>query len=320
MTELTPTDWTQVDIFTTTQGLEPLGAALMDVGFPSVAIRDAADFEAFLEGKNGHWDYIDDSLMALREAETAVTVYLPGNQQGRDGLLAIGDMLGRLKKLDEAEEWGRLEYALSGVKEEDWAFAWKKYYKPVQVGERLVICPSWEEYAPEQGQTILKLDPGMAFGTGTHESTRLCLQSLQSVIKGGEKVLDIGCGSGILAIAAVLLGANSAVGVDIDQVAVRVAGENAELNDVENKTEFFCGDLADKVSGTYQVVCANIVADIIIRFAPEVPRYLERGGYFLVSGIIDARAQEVEDFVTGQGFALEQRLDEGGWAAMLFSL
>ncbi|MDL2234168.1 50S ribosomal protein L11 methyltransferase [Ruminococcaceae bacterium OttesenSCG-928-L11] len=314
------TNWTQVDIFTTTVGLEPVGAALMDVGFPAFAIQDAADFEQFLEGKNGHWDYIDDDLMKLREAETTITVYLPDNQQGVDGLAAIREMLLRLKGLDGESLWGRLECQLTGVQEEDWAFAWKKYYKPVKTGERLVICPSWEEYMAGENEVVMRLDPGMAFGTGTHDSTRLCLGALEDVVTGGEAVLDIGCGSGILSIGALLLGAGSAVGVDIDQVAVRVAGENAELNGLADKTQFHCGDLAEKVTGQYDIVCANIVADIIMRFAPDVPRYLKKGGHFLTSGIIDARADEVLEAVKAQGFTLKSRRDSGGWVALLFVL
>ena len=312
-------NWIQADIFTTSTGVESLGAALMDIGYPSFAVKDSADFESFLEGKSGHWDYIDDGLMQLRNAETAITVYLPDNQQGRDGLALLKEMLVQMKKLDTQNEWGRLEYELCGVKEEDWAFAWKKYYKPVKIGNKLVICPSWEDYSPKDGEVVLSLDPGMAFGTGTHETTRLCLKTLENIVAGGEEVLDIGCGSGILSAAAVLLGAESAVGVDIDEVAVRVAGENAELNGISNKTEFICGDLAEKIHGKYDIVCANIVADIIMRFAVTVPDYIKNGGYFLTSGIIDSRADEVLDFVLDCGFTLCSRKEESGWVSLLFT-
>lgn len=308
--------WTQVDIFTTTQGLEPLGAALMEIGHPSFAITDAADFESFLAGNSGRWDYVDDSLMALREAESKVTVYLPDNQQGSDGLVAIREMLARLKSLDADGEWGRLACELSGVQEEDWATAWKKYYKPVEIGSRLVICPSWEDYDNREGRAVMRLDPGMAFGTGTHETTRLCLECLEDTVTGGESVLDVGCGSGILSIGALLLGAKSAVGVDIDEIAVRVAGENAALNGVENAARFFCGDLADKITGQYDVICANIVADVILRFAPQISGLLRKGGSLLVSGIIEAREEEVGAALTGLGFQLAGRLESGGWVCM----
>jgi ribosomal protein L11 methyltransferase len=307
--------WTQVDIYTTTQGLEPLGAALMDIGHPAFAIRDAADFESFLAGKQGRWDYVDDALLSLREAETAVTVYLPDNQQGADGLIAIREMLTRLQAMDTDSEWGRLTYELSGVREEDWATAWKKYFHPVPVGQKLLICPSWEE-APNDGRLVMRLDPGMAFGTGTHETTRLCLELLESHIHGGEDVLDMGCGSGILSIGALLLGAKRAVGVDIDEVAVRVAAENAAINGVESKASFLCGDLADKVTGDFDVICANIVADVILRFAPLVPGFLRPGGVFVVSGIIEPREAEVREALEALGFCQTARLESGGWVCL----
>ena len=312
-------NWIQVDIFTSTQGLEPVGAALAEIGFPAFSIQDAADFADFLAGKNGHWDYIDDDLMRLKDAETTVTVYVPDNSQGQDALPAIREMLMRLKEWDTEQEWGRLELTLTGVREQDWAGEWKQYYKPVKAGEKLVICPSWEEYSAAAGETVLLMDPGMAFGTGAHDSTRLCLQALEQIVTAGAEVLDVGCGSGILSIAALLLGADRAVGVDIDEVAVRVAQENAVLNGVGGKTSYICGDLARDITGKYDIVCANIVADIIMRFAPDVPAFLKEDGLFLVSGIIDTRGDEVIAFVTAQGFVLRERRESGGWLALLFA-
>ena len=313
-------NWIQVDIFTATPGLEPVGAALADIGFPAFSIQDSADFADFLAGKNGHWDYIDDDLMRLKDAETTVTVYVPENSQGQDGLPAIRDMLTRLKQLDTDKEWGRLEMAMTGVREQDWAGAWKQYYKPVKTGEKLVICPSWESYDPSPEETVLLMDPGMAFGTGAHDSTRLCLQTLEEIVAPGADILDVGCGSGILSIAGLLLGGAMAVGVDIDEVAVRVAQENANLNKVGGQVNYICGDLARDVTGQYDIVCANIVADIIMRFAPDVPAFLKKDGRFLVSGIIDTRGDEVIEFVTGQGFVLRERKEGGGWLALLFAL
>jgi ribosomal protein L11 methyltransferase len=258
---------------------------------------------------------VDDALLSLREAETAVTVYLPDNQQGADGLLAIREMLARLQAMDTEGEWGRLTYELSGVREEDWATAWKKYFHPVPVGKKLLICPSWEE-APADGRLIMRLDPGMAFGTGTHETTRLCLEALEQHIHGGEEVLDMGCGSGILSIGSLLLGAKNTVGVDIDEVAVRVATENAAINGVESKASFLCGDLADKVTGDFDVICANIVADVILRFAPLVPGFLRPGGVFVVSGIIEPREADVREALEALGFRQTARLESGGWVCI----
>ena len=202
------------------------------------------------------------------------------------------------------------------VDEEDWATAWKKYYFPTRVGERLVVCPSWEDYAPAPGEVVLTMDPGMAFGTGTHDTTRLCMQLLEKYAAPGVKLLDVGTGSGILAVAALLLGADSAVGVDIDEVAVRVAKENAAANGVGDRAAFLAGDLADRVDGRFAVVTANIVADVILRLIPDLGRFLEPGGVFIASGIIDTREADVVSALEGAGYRLADRRESGGWVAL----
>jgi len=308
-------EYLQVNVYTTTLGVEPVGALLLELGVGGYAVRDAADFEEFLAGKSGHWDYIEDELMALRHTETTLTVYLAQNQQGAEGLRLVKEGLERLKELDTHGKWGRLSYSLENVKEEDWAETWKQYYHPLAAGP-LTVCPSWEDYDAAPGEVVLRMDPGMAFGTGTHESTRLCLELLGESLRQGMQVLDIGCGSGILAIASLLLGAGSAVGVDIDQVAVRTSEENARRNGVENRASFHCGSLAGQVSGAYDIVVANIVADVIIGFVPDVPRLLRRGGVFIVSGIIDTREDEVAAALEAGGFTVTDRKTAGGWVAM----
>ena len=313
-------DWTQVDILTSTAGIEPLGASLMGLGINGFSIQDAADFESFLAGKQGHWDYIDDDLMKLREAPTVVSVYLANNQQGNEILAAVRSELDRLRGLDPAGDWGKLTFTLKGVREEDWATAWKKYYHPVKIGQKLVVCPSWEKYIPEPSETVLLLDPGMAFGTGTHTTTRLCLLMAEELVQGGERVLDIGCGSGILSVASVLLGASHASGVDIDSVAVRVAGENAALNGVSSKTEYLCSNLAESAKGRYDIIFANIVADAIISLLPDVPPLLTASGSFILSGIIDTREHDVLDAVEKTGLAISGRMEDGGWVALRCTL
>lgn len=309
-------DWTQIDIFTTTAGIEPVGAALLELNVGGYQVQDAADFEQFLQGKTGRWDYIDESLMKLRDTETTLTIYLAGNEQGTEQLAALKQALDRLRNADTLREWGRLEYALTGVREEDWSNAWKQYYRPTKVGERLVVCPSWEQYKPKPCETVVMLDPGMAFGTGGHDSTRLCMRLLESFLPDTARVLDLGCGSGILAVAALLLGAREATGVDIDEVAVRVAKENAALNAVAGKCSFFCGNLGDKVSGQYDLIFANIVADVIISFLPDVQRLLAPGGVFITSGIIDTREPDVQAALPAAGLSVRQRLESGGWVGL----
>ena len=309
--------WTQVEVFTTTQGIEPLTAALMDLGISGCSIQDAADFEAFLEGKQGRWDYIDENLMSLRNQESSVTFYLADNAQGREQMAQAKEAFARLKALDTEKVWGRLELSTTPVREEDWANNWKNYWSPDRIGERLVVCPTWESWEESPGDVVLRLDPGMAFGSGAHHSTRMCLELLQEEIKGRERVLDLGCGSGILSVAALLLGASSARGTDIEEVAVQVARENAVLNGVGDLAQYSVGNLAQGITGTFDIVFANIVADIILRLVPDLPRLLNPGGVVITSGIIDARSPEVEEALAAAGFTLSQKKEQGGWVALL---
>jgi len=309
-------EYNQVEVYTTTEGVEPVGAVLMELDAGGYVVQDAADFEEFLQGKSGRWDYIDDGLMKLRLAETTLTVYLPVSEAGAGQLCALERSLARLRAMDSDGLWGRLELGVRAVHEQDWAEAWKRHYHPVRVGERLTIRPSWEEYAPAPGEVVLSMDPGMAFGTGTHESTRLCLRLLERQLRPGMAVLDVGCGSGILAVAALLLGAGSAVGVDIDEVAVRVAQENAARNGVASRARFLCGSLARQVQGGYDIVLANIVADVIIGFVPDIPRVLAPGGALIASGIIDSREADVRAALEAGGFTIVCRETAGGWVAL----
>ena len=306
--------WTQAEIETTTAGIEPVGAVLLELGLGGYMVQDAADFEEFLQGKQGRWDYIDDDLMKLREAPTVLTAYIAQNAQGAESLTTLRQELTRLKALDSDGEWGALTLELSGLNEADWENAWKRYYKPTKVGNRLVVCPSWEEYSPTADEVVMRLDPGMAFGSGTHETTRLCLAALDEYNPSGRDVLDVGCGSGILSVGAVLLGAKTALGVDIDENAVRVAAENAEFNGVT--AEYRCADLTTGVSGHYDIIFANIVADAIRMLSPEIPRFLREGGVFIASGIIDTREEETTAAIEAAGLKIVRRKEQNGWVCL----
>lgn len=309
--------WTQVDIYTTSAGIEAVGALVLELGVGGYTVQDPEDFEAFLQGKHGHWDYIDDELMKLRNGKTVLTVYLAQNAQGAEQLIALKSGLERLRNMDSENEWGALEYTLSGVKEEDWATAWKQYYKPSAVGDKLVICPSWEEYTPKDGQVVIRLDPGMAFGTGSHNSTRMCLQLLQGFPPTEvSRVMDVGCGSGILAVSALLLGAQSAHLMDIDETAVKVAKENAQLNGVAERCTFLCSGNPCDLQGQYDIVFANIVADIIIAFLPDLKRILKPDGVLITSGIIDTRKQDVLDALAAAHLTVTQSVEAEGWVAL----
>ena len=311
--------WLKLDIFTTSAGIEPVCAALLNLRTGGFQITDPNDLDDFLNRNTGYWDYYDESILRLKDAEAVVTVYIDGNGKGGEKLLEIRDELSRLKRMDEAREWGRLEYAASSVFEEDWASNWKKYYHPLKIGERLVVCPSWESYEPSENETVIKLDPGMAFGTGTHESTMLCLRLMESYMPKHAHVLDLGCGSGILSIAAVLLGAVSSEGVDIDETAVRVANENAALNGVSEKCRFSNRPLEDMINGQYRLVLANITADVIIEWIHPVTSNVSGHGVLILSGVIDVREDEVMAAVKSAGFGLLKREEQNGWVAMALS-
>lgn len=318
-------EWTEVNIYTATPAIELLCSKLEDIGIKGFAIRDSQDFREFLENKNGHWDYIDDDLMGLSECETCITVYLPDNNQGSDMLSAIRSMLAEVKSTDTGNAYGRLEAELSSIREEDWANNWKQYFKPVTVGERLVIKPSWEEYSGDGNRIILEIDPASSFGTGQHHTTRLCLELLEKSLSDGDSVLDMGCGSGILSIGAVLLGAGNAVAVDIDENSAVTAAENAEKNHIPNeKYKTYFGNiltdekLADRIDAKYDVITANIVADVLIAMKKHFARYLRKNGVLIVSGIITERMDEVIDAIVSAGFEKTEVNTKEGWAAVKF--
>ena len=310
-------NWTEVKIYTTSAGIDPLNGSMLDLGLQGFMIEDAQDFDEFLHDTTPHWDYVDQAVMEkMKDCETCVTIYVADNPQGMEELMQVRQILARLKAQDPDGKYGRLELEMKDVDEEDWSNAWKKYYHPVQVGEHLVVCPSWEAYDRKPDEVVLTLNTGMGFGTGSHETTRLCMELLEKYITPQDTVLDVGCGSGILAITAALLGANKIIGCDIDEVAVKVAGENAALNGVQDRIAFHQGDLTSQVEGSFQIICANIVADVIIRLSEDAGRYLAKDGIFITSGIIDTREQDVLNALEQNGFQVIERRTSGGWVAL----
>lgn len=318
-------NWTEVNIYTTTEGIDPVCGCLLGIGVTGFAIRDSKDFEEFLNDKTGNWDYIDDDLMNMRDCETCVTVYLPDDSQGADMLSALRSEMSALGERDENKAFGRLAVELANVREEDWANNWKQYFKPLTVGKRLVIKPSWEEYDPTDGRTVLEIDPASSFGTGQHNTTQLCLELIEKNLRDGDRVLDLGCGSGILSIAAVLLGADSATAVDISQNSVETAKENASKNNIPTeKYTAYCGDiisdnaLVEKIGGGFDIIAANIVADVLIAMSPLFEKFLKKGSKLILSGIIIERADEVIEAVKSKGYALVEIREKDGWAAVSF--
>ena len=272
-----------------------------------IYVEDYSDLENVV-WNIAHVDLIEQELLERDRTHSLIHVYI---KQEKAALECVEFINARL----DAENIEH-EITVVGVNEEDWANNWKQYYHTQRIGRRIVVTPSWEEYTPSGDDVQMRLDPGMAFGTGTHDTTRLCLELLEECVTPETRILDVGTGSGILSVGGVLLGAPSALGVDIDPVAVKVANENAEINEVTDKTEFVCGDLTDKVHGKFEIVTANIVADVIIRLLSTVKNYLLKGGVLIVSGIIDTRANEVENACHEAGFVTEKRLEHGGWVAI----
>jgi ribosomal protein L11 methyltransferase len=317
-------EWTELNIYTTTEGIDLICSRLMDIGVKGFAIKDAEDFNEFLENKNGKWDYIDEDLLGLSECETCITIYLPNNNQGAEMLISVNAMLKEMKAADTENVFGRLETDFSSIREEDWANNWKQYFKPLKIGNKLLIKPSWEDYKADcDERIILEIDPASSFGTGQHHTTRLCLELLENSIEKGDELLDMGCGSGILSIGAMLLGAENAVAVDIEENAVASAIENAAKNNIpEDKYIAYCGNvlsdnaLADKIDKKYDIITANIVADVLIAMGSLFDRYLKENGILIISGIIEERMDEVINAVENCGFTkLEQNIKEG-WAAV----
>lgn len=318
-------NWVEIEVFTTTAGIEAVTGSLLGLGINGFVIKDPEDFREFLENKEQNWDYIDDGLMELQHGETVITAYLPENAQGLDYLEGVKAELKALRERDSEGQFGRLEYELKNVREEDWANNWKKYFKPLCVGEKILIKPSWEEVPENETRTILEIDPAASFGTGQHNTTQLCLELIEENLVQGDRILDLGCGSGILSIAALLLGADSAFAVDIDANSVKIALENAGKNNIpEERYTARCGNVIDdealraEIGSGYDMVCANIVADVLLGMAPIFVGFLKDSGRLVISGIIDSRKDEVLDAVKAQGFELVTVRVKDDWTAASF--
>lgn len=314
----------QIDIYTSSQAIDGITGALTDYGITGFIISDSADFEDFLADKNANWDYVDDELMGLKTVEPHIALYVHDNAQGAEMMAAIKSLVEEYKLGNSDGYYGNIRMELANVREEDWANNWKKYYKPFRVGKSLVIKPSWEEVVPADGDKILEIDPASTFGTGQHHTTKLVMETLEEVIAGGERVLDLGCGSGILSIAAMLFGAESITMCDIFENAVKTASENVEKNSISPESyRAFCGNIIDdeglrrEIGAGYDVVCANIVADVIIGMSGLFGAFMKDDARLIVSGIIDERLDEVTAALTENGFAALESKNEAGWNCIL---
>ena len=299
--------WTQVKVTVPLKELDAL-VAVMSMINNNLMIEDYSDIDTNL--KTCYGDLIDEKILNANKDIASVSVFIPSDRSYMDDLAYIRQRCGELDLHAEVE--------LVGVNEEDWANSWKQYYKPIKIGEKIVICPAWERYSPAAGEIVIRMDPGMAFGTGTHETTRLVIRLLEKYTRAGCRMLDVGTGTGILAICASRLGAETCRAYDIDPTAVRVARENIKDSGLENVT---CdqSDLLKQVSlegGQYDLVCANIVADIIIRMTPDVGKYMKEDAVLLASGIIAERCDDVIACFEQNGFKIVEVLTDNDWCGL----
>ena len=299
-------EWTDISITVAKRDADTAEAIATMVANGGIYIEDYSDLEQ-QAWEIAHVDLIEQELLDKPRDVVIVHMYLAPDENPAEVLPLFEERL----------QNSGINYQLNttGVEQEDWQNGWKKYYHAMDIGDRLAIVPGWEDHQTDRIKIIM--DPGMAFGTGTHETTSLCLETLDSLVKGGERVLDIGTGSGILAIAALKLGAAEAEGVDIDPVAVRTAGENAALNGVQDKLTVLVGDLSDKASGTYDIITANIVANAILSLAPAVPGLMAEGATFIASGIIDSRKDEVIAGLKKAGLSVVEVKEKRGWECIV---
>lgn len=299
-------EWTEIIISISRESLETAEAIAHMIVPYGFYVEDYASLtEEVME--IAHIDLIDEELLNKDKTKALIHVYISPEENPAESIAFLRERL--------AQENISSEIETTGCDEMDWRNNWKQFFFPIPVGEKLLIRPSWrDEYDPGE-RKVINIDPGMAFGTGNHETTRLCLTCLEQFVKVGDKVLDVGCGSGILSIASTLLGADNAFGVDIDPTAVRTAEENAQMNSVSDKCEFVAGNLTDKVSGIYDIVVANIVADAIIMLSKDVRHFMNDKSVYIMSGIIDSRKDEVLS-VIDKDFDVINIFEEAGWVCI----
>ena len=306
--------WTEVLIKVDPQAVEAVTDILYGLGAQGVAIDEPVDVERLREDEL-YWDYIDEKLLENDTEETKIMAYFSEEETNLPEKIAvIKEKIRNLTEFGLSIGSGTVE--LSNVNQEDWESAWKQYFKPVHVTDRIVVKPEWEEYSPQEGEIVIEIDPGMAFGTGTHETTSMCINQIEKNLKAGDRVIDIGSGSGILSMAAVLLGAEKATGVDLDPVAVRVALENVELNNLQDKIDILHGNLTDVIREKADIVVANIMADIILILLEDVREFIKDDGLFISSGIIQEKRAAVEARLLEKNFRIVEVETKGEWCAI----
>lgn len=313
-----------IDIDLTTDGIEPAIAVLEEIGITDTVVEDPRDVADLMDKKEDYqWDYVAEEVMALAELAPKITIYMEEDQESPQRIEAIKNVMRALKVRQEegaygAEaDFGTLEVTVSANDDSQWKDKWKEYFKPAKISNSIVVKPTWEEYEKQPEDLIIEIDPGMAFGTGTHETTSMCVKMMEEYMKKGDKVLDVGCGSGILCIGAALLGASDVLGIDIDPVAVEVSQENVNLNGTGNVTRIQYGDLTKGIDYQANVIVANLMSDLVMMLSKDVAKHLAKGGFFISSGILCEQMIKVSECLRVEGFAILQVVEEGEWCCIV---
>lgn len=308
--------WIEIRVITKSPALEPISGIFYSLDCKGVSIEDPEDF---LNTEKGPltWDFADINILEHKGKCAVVKGYFAEEDNIPEILQYINEKIQEIRDLGIDVGEGKVESIK--IHEQDWANNWKKYYKPTKIGDKIVVKPMWEDYNEKQGELVIELDPGMAFGTGEHETTRMCIKALEKYVEKDSIVFDVGCGSGILAIAAAKLGAKKAIGVDLDPVAVESAKENIALNNIEN-IEVLYGNLLDVVLGKADIVVANILAEIVCILTEDVSKAINQGGYFISSGIIHDRVEMVTEKLEECGFEVLKVNKDGEWNCIIARL
>ncbi len=314
----------EINIETSAAGIEPVVSALLNLGITDTVVEDPRDIEDLMDKKQTYdWDYLDDSIIEKMKESPKVTVYLEDTEENRTLAEQIAPAMEELRSkaregiFGEGADFGSLRVSRKQEDDTQWKDKWKEYFKPARIAENIVVKPTWESYERQGDEKVIEIDPGMAFGTGTHETTSLCVKMLEKYQKESDKVLDVGCGSGILSIAAALLGAEDVLGVDIDPVAVEVAAENIELNGVANVAKAQYGDLTKGIDYKADIVVANLMADLVMMLSEDVARHMQPGGLFISSGILVEKEVQVTEHLRSQGFGIVEVREDGGWCCIV---
>lgn len=321
-------NYIETKIYTSKSGIEHVLNTLSEIGIDDAVIEDPTDVEELMEKKHSYdWDYVDPSVMEQSKEEPTIIIYMDDSEEGKEKLNLVKDAIQRLKEsmskgqFGAGNSFGRMEVEDKVVRDEDWKDNWKEFFKPSKITDRIVVKPTWETYEKQsEDELIIEIDPGMAFGTGTHETTTLCIKLLEKYAEKDDAILDVGCGSGILSIAAALLGMKNIFGVDIDPVAVDVSKENVELNGFSDVINIQYGDLTKGIDYKADIVVANLMADLVMMLSCDVAKHLKGKGIFISSGILVEKKEKVSKSIEENGFKIIEVLEQGDWCAIAAKL